>query len=229
MCVCGMGGEGSVCEKVLYIVCIVYYCNHGKYTAPTYIICKLTMQRWPMPYFTLALGAFLAGATHDSLRELAISKDNTYCFRIKLYSKKFLMPLGLGGFEKVSAEGSADTFGRGSETGGAAGGFGAGADLWGGGGAAKAKVQYKVPAFYAYSAARADRAVRAMYAQGVRLMCFDFDNTIVGYHTGGRWMDTAEQLHRFVRPVVSQVRVMVRVRVFVRPVVRRMGSGRLMV
>ena len=44
MCVCGMGGEGSVCEKVLYIVCIVYYCNHGKYTAPTYIICKLTMQ-----------------------------------------------------------------------------------------------------------------------------------------------------------------------------------------
>ena len=175
------------------------------YTAPTYIICKLTMQL-PMPYYTP--GAFLAEATHDSLRELAVSKDNTYCFRIKLYSKKFLMPLGLGGFEKVSAEGSADTFGRGSETGGSAGGFGGGADLWGGGGgagAAKAKVQYKVPAFYAYSAARADRAVRAMYAQGVRLLCFDFDNTIVGYHTGGRWMDTAEQLHRFVRPVVSRV------------------------
>ena len=63
----------------------------------------------------------------------------------------------------------------------------------------------EVPASIIYTEERADAMVAAMYDAGVRLLCFDFDLTIVSYHTKGRWYGSAEELYEYARPVCREI------------------------
>ena len=39
----------------------------------------------------------------------------------------------------------------------------------------------------------------------IKLVAFDFDCTIVNVHTGGQWIDSAEELAKYVRPCFREL------------------------
>ena len=127
-------------------------------------------------------GKWLVEATHEALKALATSKGDMYCFKNKLYSKKFLVPLGLAGYNRPGTEPAPVH------------------DRW-----AAPAASYTAPQTFAYTRERAERVVEALSQKGIQLMCFDFDLTIVSYHTKGHWLDPAEELFKFVRPVCREL------------------------
>ncbi|TYZ56983.1 hypothetical protein PybrP1_004582 [[Pythium] brassicae (nom. inval.)] len=51
----------------------------------------------------------------------------------------------------------------------------------------------------------ATELARLLGAMGTKLVCIDFDATLVGVHTGGTWTHSAADLHRYVRPLFLEL------------------------
>ena len=58
---------------------------------------------------------------------------------------------------------------------------------------------------FTMEAAEAEKLTEALRCHGVACVCIDFDRTMVCIHTYGRWHRTAEELGKYVRPIVRCV------------------------
>ena len=73
----------------------------------------------------------------------------------------------------------------------------------GGGCAFNTPVARSVPLEPEEATARVEELVPQLVERRYKLLALDFDQTIISEHTGGMWAGTAEELARFVRPVMA--------------------------
>jgi len=78
-----------------------------------------------------------------------------------------------------------------------------GAEGGGGGCAFNTPVARSVPLEPEEATARVEELVPQLVERRYKLLALDFDQTIISEHTGGMWAGTAEELARFVRPVMA--------------------------